>query len=285
MPRLPDALGTPDPNGIAASDAAAQAGPGSTPDPAQPYDAISSILDGASTLYARFGQGGPPKLTAVAASNNGLATAPYGADVASSSGYVGNAPPSPLGLGAFASDLPQNSGTNSSSPVEPSSPGVPVVLPDGSRVPAAESATGFLMSPVADLSSVAAAGRNAGNTYLAMLNNPEAAESANSYLYASLYRHLSQGGTFDYQRQGNPITGFTQLRQFRDVSNFNIGLFSQQAGLTLDETLRSAGLYARVFSGNARPDRPYGLDLRNVSFIKSGYQAGVSGVFGPAAHW
>lgn len=58
MPKLPDALGT--------------------PDPAQSYDPISSVLDGASTLYTRFGQGGPPKLTDnVAGSDNSAFTAVY----------------------------------------------------------------------------------------------------------------------------------------------------------------------------------------------------------------
>ena len=78
MPRLPDALGALDPNGFLPADAAAQAGPGSAPEPAQSYDAISSVLAGASSLYARFGQGGPPKLTdGAAASDNGAFTAFY----------------------------------------------------------------------------------------------------------------------------------------------------------------------------------------------------------------
>ena len=49
---------------------------------------------------------------------------------------------------------------------------------------------------------------------------------------------LAQWGNFDYQRQGNAITGGTHLPQFVHVSNFNVGLFCQQAGLSLDDTLQ-----------------------------------------------
>jgi hypothetical protein len=45
-----------------------------------------------------------------------------------------------------------------------------------------------------------------------------------------------------------------QLPQYRDASNFNVGLFCQQAGLPLEEVLEAAGRYARIFSGNVKPD-------------------------------
>lgn len=131
------------------------------------------------------------------------------------------------------------------------------------------------MSPVADLGPVATAGQQVGATYFDLLGDPETAAAANPYLYWSLYAYLSHGGTFDYQRQGNPLTGYTQLPQFRDVSNFNVGLFAQQAGLTLDQALSFAGTYAGIFSGNARPNQSYGLDSRTAQFIQSG-------LFGPA---
>ncbi|MGD0434094.1 MAG: hypothetical protein ABSA58_23680 [Acetobacteraceae bacterium] len=112
-----------------------------------------------------------------------------------------------------------------------------------------------------------------------MLNNPETAEGAASYLAASLGAAVGQGGTFDYQREGSHITGFTQLPQFRDVSNVNVGLFAQQAGLTLDETLKIAGTFARLRSSNARPNEPYGLDPRTAQFIRTGFSQGESGAF------
>jgi len=181
-----------------------------------------------------------------------------------------------------ASDPPRPSAGGSNSPPGPSGGGVPVVLPDGSHVPGR--VTPDLMSPVEDLSAVAEAGRHAGNSFLETLRNPDTAAGAIPSLYSYLGVNLGQGGTFDYQRQGNHITGFTPLPQYRDVSNFNVGLFCQQAGLSLHETLWTAGLYARNFSNNAKLDQPYGLDPQQTIFITKSYNVGASGVFGPAAH-
>ena len=142
--------------------------------------------------------------------------------------------------------------------------GTPVVLPNGQHV----LTTGdipFLMSPTADLGPVAAAGRQVGETFREMLDDPDSSAGAVVYLYTSLAMHLAQGGIFDYQRQGNVISEFIHLPQFRNVSNFNVGLFCQQAGLTQDETLNIAGLYARIFSNNARPASPYGLELTDLA--------------------
>lgn len=166
--------------------------------------------------------------------------------------------------------------------------GVSVVLPDGSQVTNFEN-NGSLMSPVGDLSAVAAAGREVGNTYIEMLQNPETADGAIGYLAMELRRNLRQGGVFDFQRERNTDPNssdeFKHFPQFVGVSNFNVGLFCQQAGLTLDETLTIAGRYARFRSRNAKPDQPYGLDPRQAKYIETGYQAGASGVFGQAAQW
>jgi len=158
-------------------------------------------------------------------------------------------------------------------------PGVPVRLANGQTVSDLNSPTGMLMSPVADLSPVAASGRRTGEIYRTMLSNPEAAAGAASFLGASLDAAVGQGGNFDYQRQANHSTGFTQLPQFTDVSNVNVGLFAQQAGLTLDEALRIAGTLARLGSGNARPTEPHGLDPRTAQFISTGVNLGKSGAF------
>jgi hypothetical protein len=112
------------------------------------------------------------------------------------------------------------------------------------------------------------------------------------YLIGALAAAVGTGGTYDYQRMGPQSADlsngkddslaadlfgtFQQLPQFRDVSNFNVGLFSQQAGLTLDETLTIAGGYASIASSNARPANPNGLDTRTAQFIKAGYQAGAT---------
>ena len=162
--------------------------------------------------------------------------------------------------------------------------GVPAKLPNGVTVPDATSATGQMMSPISDLSDVASAGRNLGETYNRLLQNPETAPTAFNYFAGNLLANVGTGGTFDYQRgDGNLITGYTQLRQFRNVSNFNVGLFSQQAGLTLNETLSLAGFYAARFSGNADPSQPYGLSSQTYQYIVAGHKVGQSGIYGPAA--
>jgi len=133
------------------------------------------------------------------------------------------------------------------------------------------------MSPVADLSPVAATGQSIGATYSAMLSNPNSAETAFFVLLGELFAAVGTGGTYDYQRQGNLISGFTQRPQFRDVSNFNVGTVTQQAGLTLDETQTAAGIFAFLFSSNYSPKSSYGLTPRTAAFIQSGYTCGASG--------
>jgi hypothetical protein len=157
--------------------------------------------------------------------------------------------------------------------------GVPVILPNGNYVSDPNSWTGLLMSPTSDLSPVARAGyatRQIVNTEAALGYTPLAVVT----LTASLGINVGQGGVFDYQRQGNLITGFQQFPQFRDVSNFNVGLFSQQTGLSLDQTLTISGDFASMFSSNYMSDQPYGLSPRTYSFIVQGYQTGQSGVYG-----
>ncbi len=161
--------------------------------------------------------------------------------------------------------------------------GVAAKLPNGLQVPDQTSPTGHMLSPTAALSPVAAAGRTTGETYNRMIQNPESQFGAYAYLGLSLLRNVGTGGNFDYQREGNILTGFTQFRQFRNVSNFNVGLFGQQAGLTLEETLSLAGLWASHFSSNAKPGQPYSLDTQTHDFIVVGYRTGQTGVYGPAA--
>lgn len=162
-------------------------------------------------------------------------------------------------------------------------PGVAVRLPDGRNVPDSTSLTGNLMSPAPSLADVAEAGRLVGSTYRHLLSTPQAQEGALGYLGGAIFLNVGQGGKFDYQRSGNFITGFQQLRQFRNVANFNVGLFMQQTRLfSLEQTLASAGMYARRVSSNARPSQPHGLDPRTERWIRAGYEAGMSGVYGKA---
>ncbi|HVY87275.1 MAG TPA: hypothetical protein VG942_00300 [Hyphomonadaceae bacterium] len=163
-------------------------------------------------------------------------------------------------------------------------PGKPVVLPNGEKVPSDEpDRPPFLMSPVADLSEVARAGRITG----AKLRIKLASRFWEFPGYAEelVGQALAQGGQFDYQRTLNPdgAPGYVQLRQFRDVSNFNVGLFMQQTGFfpRVDEVLWIAGQYAKKHSRNYMEKEPYGLDPRVRRWIERGFAAGESGLFDP----
>ncbi len=119
-----------------------------------------------------------------------------------------------------------------------------------------------------------------------MLKDPDAASGAVFYLMGSIGANVGTGGVFDYQRSGNFLTGFTQYPQFRDVSNFNVGLFMQQTGLfTHDQTMTIAGDFAKHFSSNYQPNQPYGLAPRTAQWITNGYNAGASGVYGKSTKY
>jgi hypothetical protein len=183
-------------------------------------------------------------------------------------------------IGSAQAQTPQAQQPATSLKIDPS-PGEVVVLPDGSTVADPYSTTGKLMSPVADLAAVAAAGRTTGITFRAMLDNPETAAGAFPYLGAMLGVNLGHAGTFDYQRRGNMITGYTHLPQFAHVSNFNVGLFAQQAGLPLEQILWIAGKSACNRSSNAKEKEPYCLDPEHQRrYITAGYESGESGAFG-----
>jgi hypothetical protein len=133
------------------------------------------------------------------------------------------------------------------------------------------------MGPVDDLAAVAAAGRKIGEMYQIMSAHEPIA--AATYLAAQLGLHVGHGGLFDYQREGKTLSGFTQLPQWRNVSNVNVGVLCQQAGLSLDDTLRIAGAYARMRSRNADPTRATGLDERTEEYTRIGHEIGRNGVF------
>lgn len=162
-------------------------------------------------------------------------------------------------------------------------PGKIVRLPDGSMIPDSRSPTGLLMSPFGDLSDVASAGSR-----LRFLGNIPSQGPFGAYEQAKEYmRHyVGIGGIFDYQRRAYPFgeDGFTQLPQFRNVSNFNVGLLWQQTGYPLWLALIVAGQYAAENSRNYRPDQPFGLDPPTREWIERGYRAGASGIFDSPRH-
>ncbi|MBI3705571.1 MAG: hypothetical protein HY244_17385, partial [Rhizobiales bacterium] len=150
-----------------------------------------------------------------------------------------------------------------------------VVLPDSSKIPDPNSPTGYLQSPTSDLSAVARAGRETGAIFRTLQENPETTGGSLGFLGYSMRRDLSQGGTFDYQRDGS-----THLSDYEHVSSFNVGLYSQQAGFSLDDTLHIAGAYAKYFSNNPEPRDSYGLTDEQRRFMELGYRAGQRGGFG-----
>jgi len=162
--------------------------------------------------------------------------------------------------------------------------GVPVVLPNGQTVRNEYSPTGVLMSPFADLRDVAAAGRRTSWDVLGnWVTSFFSIEDARKHGKELVRRDLGQGGRFDYQRLWIPdqtTADYLQLPQFRDVANFNVGLFMQQTGFfNREKVLEIAGEYAKEHSSNYRPGQPYGLDPRTRVWIERGYEAGKSGMF------
>jgi len=151
-------------------------------------------------------------------------------------------------------------------------------LSDGSSVPDRYTG-GSMMSPVADLRPVAQAGRRLCGQINALLQNPDNADAAAFLFITEIGFNIGHGGVFDYQMTGKMIVGYTKLREFRDVSNFNVGLFCQQAGISMEEMLRVAGVFADLLSSNADGSQPYNLDPRAAEFMKSGFLVGESGVF------
>lgn len=128
--------------------------------------------------------------------------------------------------------------------------GTHVVMPNGKMVANSYSKTGYLVSPVADLSPVADAGRQAGTLFRQMLASPgtDLQQAALPQFVSSINAAVGQAGVFDYQRSGNRLTSLTQFPEFRDVSNFNVGLYMQQTGqFSEKETLSLAGKFASYF--------------------------------------
>ena len=162
-----------------------------------------------------------------------------------------------------------------------SAPGVPVKLPNGNTVQDPYTHQP-LMSPTADLSNVAAAGKTIKKDVNTTLNPGDEGSgfAALTYLYSALKQDLRQNGDFDYQRATFISGDLQQLPQFRDVSNFNVGLLAQQAGLSLTDILTLAGTYARVNSSNYHSEQPHGLDERTRVLTELGFQTGASGSYG-----
>ena len=151
---------------------------------------------------------------------------------------------------------------------------MPVKLPNGAYVYDPNSPNGYLMAPISDLSNVAAAGKALRQEWKDDLKGTHV-RAAIQALYGGLKGGVGHNGDFDYQRATLVSGSLQQLRQFRDVSNFDVGLLGQQAGLSLTEVLNLAGDYARENKTlNYKPNEPYGLDPRTMEWEVIGYDLG-----------
>lgn len=153
-------------------------------------------------------------------------------------------------------------------------------LGNGSSISDPWSKSGYVAAPKGtSLADVANAGQDLANGISRLADNPLTAAAVIPRLFAGLGTAVGQGGTFDYQREGSLNSGYVQHREFRDISNVNVGLFAQQAGLTKEQTLVISGAFAWAFSSNASTSQPYHLDERTRYFIEIGYGIGAAGTF------
>ena len=135
------------------------------------------------------------------------------------------------------------------------------------------------MSPTSDVGPVVKAGQRFGLSVARALGHGFVTGAETFVIGLGL--NSGTGGIFDYQRTGFPGF-FTPHPQYRDVSNFNIGVFAQQAGLPETMIARIAGVFAIVFSSNAHLngfDPQNWMAPRNREMINLGYSLSAQGAF------
>jgi len=234
---------------------------------------LASAGPDASPLLSRFAQPRSALRLAQNPASTNDATLPDTPVRGSTSASQGNT----VGAGSSANAVAKDeSGTPGAA-----NAGVPVKLPDGT-VPRGFKDLPTILSPVPDLSPVAEAGKKAGIRFREIEEGRGfyGTLDAWKFMYDALRDNLGHGGAFDYQRRKNDQGSFTFLDQFRGVANYNVGLFCQQAGFSLDQTFAMARTYALTHSDIRRLPSAYYLDDFNKYYIQQGWKAGQSGVFG-----
>jgi hypothetical protein len=159
--------------------------------------------------------------------------------------------------------------------------GRPLLTATGATIPDKYSSTGLLMSPTGDISSVVRAGQTFGLSVETSLARANVIGAAAGFV-AGLGASLGTYGFFDYQRKGFPGSTPMYYSQYRDLSNFSIGVFGQQAGMSETAIARIAGLFAGLFSSNAHPgfsDPQNWMALQNREMIHLGYSLSAQGAF------
>ncbi len=120
-----------------------------------------------------------------------------------------------------------------------------IVLPGGYYIVDNSSPSGLLQGVSSnELSSVYFSGQVAGDAAM----NPDgigAAATLMNQVFAT-----GQGGTFDDQRSGNWIAGFTPNSSMVDISNVNVGLWGAGAGETYEGVMSLRNNFGTTFSNN-----------------------------------
>ncbi|MBV8538425.1 MAG: hypothetical protein JO128_22700 [Alphaproteobacteria bacterium] len=96
---------------------------------------------------------------------------------------------------------------------------------------------------------------------------------------------LAAGRPMDYQRPNGYLAAklYGDIhREYRNVTNYNMGVVAAAAGYSRDEALRGAGLYNRVFNPRI-DDTSYGIQQDAVDDITRGYEDYQNGLWKPSA--
>jgi hypothetical protein len=136
------------------------------------------------------------------------------------------------------------------------------------------------MSPTYNFDSLVSAAQNFGVAFSRQLENGPIAELA--AIASGLGSNFLWGGTYDYQRQGVP--GFF-YGQYRDVSQFQIGVFTYYSDLPKEVVLQMYGAATRARSSNSSPagqvyNLPAYIPARNREMFELGYYLSQQGYIG-----
>lgn len=135
---------------------------------------------------------------------------------------------------------------------------IAVVTPDGTVVPNPTSPTGKLMAPPdADFRKVFAAGKIAGGENVATRN-------------AKIIADLTQGGTYDFQRNNATMTGYTK---YENVSNYTVGVYLAGAGDSEADAVARAEVFALLFSSHK-------YNKERIYWIMKGWEDASKGLWG-----
>ena len=97
---------------------------------------------------------------------------------------------------------------------------------------------------------------------------------------------LSAGQPMDYQRPNGYLAAklYGNIhREYRNVTNYNMGVVAAAAGYSREEALHGAGMYNRLRGTPRSDDTQYGIQQDAVDDITRGYEDYESGLWKPSA--